>query len=311
MKKLYLLIFIVAFGLASCNNVSNKPVSEQLSTDELSKEIKSDITFSSFYESIRRSVDDMSDIKKAKYNDVTYRRLFQYFKFLTDTAYWKPLSEKWEKEWEDKFAVYLLKADSALNFWHKYLEENSLNKYVSIELSQIVKEYYEYIGGIKEVNLGFRLIPLQGAIEQIRFTYGYKPKINGDSKYYEKHNCISTSPFSTPTTRFWEVGYSDKEIFIGKNVETFLRDYNLYVDITSIRKDGINISTDDISIPKKVSECFENEKDYPALFEFSKEGLIKDIINKDFVTKWEYRSKKSDEVKEKRDKLCFDFLNDL
>jgi hypothetical protein len=311
MKKLCPLVFIVALGLTSCSNISNKSVSEKLSTPELSEAIKSDTSFSAFYEHIRKPVDEMSDIKKAKYNDVTYRRLFKYFKFITDTVYWKPLSVNWENEWTAKFAIYFSKADSALNSWHKYLEENSLNKYVSIELSQIDKEYYEYVGGIKEVHLGFRLTPLQGTIEQIRFTYGYKPKINGDNKYYEKHSCISTSPCSSPTIRFWEVGYSDKDNFMGKDVGTFLRDYNLYIEIKSIRKDGVNSNIDDISIPEKVSACFENEKDYPALFEFSKEELIKDIINKDFITKWEYKSKKADEVKEKKDKLCFDFLNDL
>ena len=296
MKKLYPLIIIAVFGLTSCSSISNKSVSEKMSTAELSAAIKSDTAFSAFYENIRKSVDEMSDIKKAKYNDVTYRRLFKYYKFITDSMYWEPLNEKWEKEWATKFTVYISKADSALNYWRNYLEERSLDKYVKIELSQISKEYYEYFGGIKEVNLGFRLTPLQGTIEQVQFTYGYKPKINGDNKYYEKHNCISISPFSLPTTRYWEVGYSDRDNFDGKTVETFLRDYNLYVEITSIRKDGVNISVDDISIPKKISECFENEKDYPELFEFSKQELIRELIYKDFITKREYRSKKKDEV---------------
>ena len=311
MKKIYSFIFIVGLALSSCNNISVKPVSEKLNTEELSKAIKSDTAFSNFYENTRKAVDDMSDIKKAQYNDVTYRRLFKYFKFLNDTSYWKPLAENWDKEWSDKFGIYLPKGDSALNYWRKFLEENSLNKYVKIELAQIDKEYYEYAGGIKEVNLGFRLTPLQGTIEQIRFTYGYKPKINGDSKYYDKHSCISTSPFSYPTIRLWEVGYSDRDNFVGKDVQTFLRDYNLYLEITSIRKNGINISSDDFSVPKKVSECFENEKDYPALFELSKDDLIKELINKDYISKWSYRNKKADELKEKKDKLCYDFLKDL
>jgi hypothetical protein len=298
-------------GLTGCNNISNKPVFEKLSAAELSKAIKSDSSFATFYENMRELVDEMSDIKKAKYNEVTYQRLFKYFKFISDTTYWDPLSEKWKKEWANKFSVSVSRADSTLNYWHKYLEENSLNKYVNIELAEIDKEYYEYIGGIKEVNLGFRLTPLEGKIEQIRFTYGYKPKINGDNKYYEKHSCISTSPISSPTTRFWEVGYSDRDNFAGKNVESFLRDYNLYIEITSIRKDGINTDIDDIAIPKTVLECFENQKDYPALFELNKEDLIKEMINKEFITEWEYRAKRSDEIKEKKDKLCFDFLNDL
>jgi len=310
MKKLFLSIFIVGFVIASCNRISNKPVSQKLSTSELSKAVESDTTFSYFYENIRKSVEEISDIKKAKYNEVTYDRIFTYFKFITDTAYWKPLIEKWEGEWTSEFAVNLSKADSALKFWRKYLEINSLNKYVNIELARIDKSYYEYIGGLKEVQLGFRLTPILGGVEQIRFTYGYKAKINGDDKYYEKHSCISTSPFSSPTTRFWEVEYSNRNTFGGENVESFLRDYNLYINITSIRKDGININIDDISVPAKIAECFEYEKDYPALFKLSREELIKEIINNDYVTKSEYVAKKTAEVREEKDKLCFDFLKD-
>jgi hypothetical protein len=311
MKKLYLLILIVAFGFNSCSYISNKPVSDKLSTKELSRAMKNDTLFADFYENIRNEVDDMSDIKKATYNDVTYRRLFKYIKFLQDTTYWNPLSEKWEKEWESEFGIYIQKADSVLNYWKRYLEDNSLDKYVKIELARIDKEYYDYIGEIKEVNLGFRLSPLQGTIEQIRFSYGYRAKINGDSKYYERHNCISTSPFSSPTVRYWEVVYSDKDNFAGENVETFLRDYNLYLEITNIRKDGVNISIDDFSVPKEVSECLENEKDYPLLFELSKDELIKELISNDYLGKSTYLNKKADEIYEKKDKLCFDLLREL
>jgi hypothetical protein len=308
MKNVCLLFFIVTFALSSCNKISDKSVSEKLSTEELSKAIKSDTLFSEFYEDVRKEVDNMSDIKKATYNDITYRRLFKYIKYLQDTTYWKPLHEKWEKEWESEYGKYLPKADSVLNYWKQYLAENSLDKYVKIELARIDKEWYDYIGEIKEVNLGFKLTPLQGTIEQIRFNYGYKPKINGDSKYYEKHNCISTSPFSSPTIRYWEVSYSDRDNFAGKNVETFLRDYNLFIEVTNIRKDGVNISTNDFNVPKEVSECLENEKDYPFLFDLSKDELIKEMINKDYLRKWEYQSKQADVLKEKKDKLCFDFL---
>lgn len=117
MKKLYLLIFVVTFVLNSCNNISNKHISEKLSTEELSAAIKSDSLFADFYEHVRKVVDNMSDIKKAKYNDITYRRLFKYIKFSNDTAYWKPLSEEWEKEWNTKYGIYLPKADSVLNYW--------------------------------------------------------------------------------------------------------------------------------------------------------------------------------------------------
>jgi hypothetical protein len=310
MKRLLYLILVFAIILSSCSKISDKPVSEKLSTDELSKAIKSDTLFTIFYEGIRKNVDEMDDIKKAKFNEVTYRRLFKYVKYLQDTTYWKPLTEKWEKEWEKDFGIYSTKADSTLNYWKKYLAENSLDKYVKVELAQIDKDYYDYIGELKEVSLGFKLTPLQGTIEQIRFNYGYKAKINGD-KYYETHNCISTSPFSTPAIRYWEVGYSNKDDFAGKSVETFLRDYNLQVEITSIRKNGVNISTDDFNVPEEVSDYFTNGENDDLMRDYYKDIVIKKIIYKDYLRKWEYRNKKADEITEKEDKLCFDFLEEL
>jgi len=310
MKRLSILIFGLAIILASCNKISDKPVSEKLSTDELSKAIKSDTSFTSFYENIRKGVDEIDDIKKAKFKDVTYRRLFKYYKFLQDTTYWKPLHEQWEKDWKNDFGIYTTKADSTLNYWKNYLAENSLDKYVKVELAQIDKEYYDYIGELKEVNLGFRLTPLQGTIEQIRFNYGYKAKINGD-KYFEKHNCISTSPFSSSIIRYWEVGYSDKDDFAGKSVETFLRDYNLQIEITSIRKNGVNISSDDLNVPEEVSDYLTYGESDDIMRDYYKEKVIKALINNAYMDKWEFISKKADEIREKEDKLCFDFLKEL
>lgn len=311
MKRLSLLIFVLAMILSSCSNISDRPISEKLSTDELSKAIKSDTLFTDFYENLRKSVDEMDDIKKAKFNDVTYRRFFKYYKFLQDTTYWKPKSENWEKEWEKDFGVYITKADSTLNYWKKYLAENSLDKYVKIELANIRKEYYDYIGELKEVNLGFRMTPLQGTVQQIRFNYGYKAKIHGDNNYYEKHKCIETDPLSSPRIGYWEVDYSDRNKFAGKNVETFLRDYNMHIEVVEIRKDGVNMSTADFSVPEEVTKCLEVENEYPSLFEMYKEDIIKNLIDKNYLGKWEYINKKADEIREKEDKLCFDFLKQL
>lgn len=311
MNRLSLFILGLTIIFSSCSDIPDKTVFEKLTTDELSKAIKSDTMFTSFYENIRKSVDEMDDIKKAKFNDVTYSRLFEYYKFLLDTTYWKPLSEKWEKEWEKEFGVYSAKADSTINYWKKYLTENSLDKYVRIELVNISKDYYDYIGGLKEVNLGFRMTPLQGPVQQIRFDYGYKAKIYGDDKSYEKHRCIEIEPLNSSRIGYWEVDYLDKDIFAGKNVETFLRDYNVYIEVVEIRKDGVNISTADFAVPKEVTECLEIEKEYPTLFEMYKDDLTKNLIKKDYIGKWEYSNKKTDQVQENEDKLCHDFLKEL
>lgn len=305
-------LFILGFAiiLASCNNISNKSVSEKLSTDELSKAIKSDTMFTSFYEYIHKSVEEMDDIKKAQFNDVTYRRLFKYYKFIQDTTYWKPLSAKWEKEWEKDNQIYLNKADSSIEYWKKYLIENSLDKYVKIELVSINKEYYDYIDELKEVNLGFRMTPLKGAVQQIRFDYGYKAKIHGDGNFYEKHRCIDTDPLNSSRIGFWEVDYSDKDKFVGKNIQTFLRDYNVYIEVVEIRKNNVNISSSDFAVPEEISKCLEVEKEYPTLFSIYKNDLIKKLIKKDYLDKWEHIDLKAKELQEKEDKICHDFLKE-
>lgn len=310
MKKIAIVLVIISIIISSCINISDKSVSEKLSTSELSKSIKIDTSFANFYEEIRKKVDEFDDIKKAKFNDVTYRRLFKFVKFTQDSTYWNPLYETWEKEWENDFGIYSTQADSIIDYWRKFLEENSLNQYVNIELATIDKNYYSYIGELKDVNLGFRLTPLQGAIEQIQFNYGYKAKIDGDNSF-EKHYCISTSPFSSPTVRYWEVRYSDKDIFAGKTVETFLRDYDLEIEITKLRKDGENMSTDDFNTPEEVLGYFNYEGDIKLMENHYKDKLIKKYIYKDYLRQWQYTNKKSDEVQEKEDKLCFDFLKEL
>lgn len=310
MIKKLLLFFGFTIILTSCSSIPEKPVFEKLSTEELAAVIKIDTSFTKFYGTLRKEVDEMDDIKKAKYNDVTYRRLFDYITFLKDTVYWNPLREKWDNEWQRDYGKYSSKADSTLNYWNKYISENSLNKYVKIELAQIDKDYYEYVGDLRDVSLGFILIPLQGPIEQITFNYGYMAKINGD-RYYEKHNCISTAPFSSPTIRFWEVGYSDKEKFSGKNVTTFLRDYNLHIEITSIRKNGLNISANDLNVPSEIADYFNYGENDTLMQDYYQDKIIKSIISKSYIGKLEYHLKKVDEIKEEEDKLCFDFLNEI
>ncbi len=309
--KIFLFLTIgFVLTLSSCSNIPNKPVSEKLSVDELAKVIKSDTSFNSFYEHLRREVDEMDDIKKATFNEVNYRRLFKYVKFLKDTIYWKPLNEKWEKEWKKEYGIYSKKADSTIDYWKTFLAQNSLDKYVKVELAKIDKYYYTYIGDLKEVYLGFKLTPLQGPIEQIRFNYSYKAKIYGDA-YSESHNCILTTPFSSPTIKYWEVDYSERDDFANISIGTFLRDYDVQIEITKIRKDGVNISTDDFKVPEEITDYFAHGENDELMRDYYKEKIIKELVNKDYLEKWEYRMKKANEIKEKEDKLCFDFLNEL
>lgn len=309
MKKMWLLLLIVPFLISSCNPVPNKPIYEKLTPDELAKAIKSDTSFTPFYEGIRVVAELMSDVQKATYKDLTYRRLFNYVSFLNDEAYWKPLTEEWESEWEKENSFYIPKVDSVIAYWEKYLEENSLNNYVKIELVQIKKKWYTYINRIEDVYLGFKLTPLKGRIDQVRFTYGYLPKIS-EKQYYSRKKCLDTDPLTAPRVDYWEVSYSDQDFFASQTVEHFLRDYNLYIEVTDIRKDGVNINKDDFDVPESISDYFDN-KGIDYMEDYYKGEVIKELINRDYLNVSDYCFQKVHEMSQKKDKLCYDFVQEM
>ena len=226
MKRI-ILAFTAIIVMIGCNKIPNKSVFEKLSTEELSVAFKYDDSFREFYESTRDNMDDVSDVIKATYSDITYRRFFDFYKILLDSNYMESIIDEYGLEWEMKYGVHLTKTDSVLNYWRNFKEENSLDKYVKIELASIDKEYYSF-GPLSDVKLGFRLTPLQGTVEQVIFTYGYNAKIHESSSLYDKKRCLTTRTFSSPIVRYWEVGYSDRDLFAGYNAETFQSDYNIY-----------------------------------------------------------------------------------
>ncbi len=310
MKRVFL-AFAAIIIITSCNKIPNKSIFEKLTTDELSTAFKQDNTFRDFYEFVREDLDEASDVVKATYNDITYRRFFNFFKFMMDSTNLAPKMQGWEAEWQNQYGVYLLKADSVLNYWQNYKAENSLDKYVKIELYEIDKEYYSYLGTLKNVNIGFRLTPLQGTVEQVVFTYGFNAKIHEGSEYYDKKRCRSTRPFSTPIVRYWKASYSDEDLLSGYNAETFLRDYNIYFEVTDIRIGGENLSIDNLNIPEVVSNCFDYENKYPSLYENEKNDLIKSLIYSDFVPINEYMEEKYVNSLKEKDEHCYNLIKEL
>lgn len=211
--RIFILISVITC-LISCNNVPNKSIFKPLSSDELSSIIKKEPRFAEFYETLQDEIKSFNEIERAKFNDITYRSLYKVIQFMNDTTNICPLERQWSTEWEEQFGGYESKIDSVVNYWTDYKIANSLDRFVKVEFAVIDKKYYSYSRDVKDVNLGFRLTPVQGTIEQIKFNYQYSAKI--DDFYGDKHRCISTTPFNTPVIRYWGVEYSDE-----KRLKTF------------------------------------------------------------------------------------------
>jgi len=294
-----LMILLLAVVLVSCNNIPNKSIFEPLTMKELGSIIKKDTLFEDFYRKQQATAAKFGEIDKARYSDVTYRSLYKMMQFVQDSTQITPLYKNAMKEWNNKFGSYHAKVDSVLNYWSDYKQDNSLDNYVKIEFKEIDKEYYSYNHGVKNVNLGFTLTPLQGEIEQVKFNYRYSAKIN--DIFGDKHNCISTAPFSKPVVRYWEVGYSDEKTLKNTTTDSFVRDYDIEIEVTHVRKDGNNYRIEDLNIPRSVTNVFETDSvRSPYLYSSYKEDIIKELLNTDYIKDYQFVENKVKEVLEEK-----------
>jgi hypothetical protein len=303
----------ILFGLmaallaVACSKIPDKPVTEKLGIEELSRAIKADTSFSSTYEFIRNHVDAMEDLEKAKFYDITYRRVSRYVEQFKDTSELKKWGKEWDAEWEGKFGSFESKGDSIVSYWRNYLKENSLNRLVKFELADIKKSYYAYVGGVKDMRIGIRMTPTQGGIEQINFTYGFVLKIKDDGGYFSKRECLFTQPFDQATTSYWDLNYADRDKFENESVESFLQKYNLYFDVKDIRMNGVNFHADSIAIPKSIKKYFEYDK-YPSLQTYFKDDVMKEFIDTSYIGKVAYSNKKFEDMMRAEDEAVYNFL---
>jgi len=316
MKRIIYLLFAVA--LFSCNSPLDKSIFEPLSVEELKKSIEKDSLFKNTYECIVYVRDTVlkSDMEKVKFADLTYERIHDFVEFSSDTTYFNPIGERIEKEWKEKYGIYKDKVDSVSNYWKKYKEENSIEQYVKVELVEIDKEYCSDLSDIRNVNLGFRLTPLKGKIEQIRFGYSIEAKIDEKDKEdiyssiyssLDKSWCLITSPFSRPVVRYWEANYTNEKILKYETLETLLRDYNIYIEIDVIRKDGKNLSNDDLNIPVALENHWKYEnKEY--LQDLHLGNVVKEVLHKEYMEEYKYCFQEIDKIWKEKDSLVFEFL---
>lgn len=313
----YNVAIILVISIFSCKNPLNKPIFQPLTVEELKDAIQKDSVFEESYKYIQLIKDSVlkSDLDKAKWADLTYNRIYKIVKLAIDTTYFKPIGEDLKKEWNEKYGKYQAKVDSVSNYWKHYKSQNSLEQYVNVELVEINKEYYEYIGDVKSVNLGFRLTPLKGQVDQLRFSYRIEPKINqkdedNESLYsvLDKSWCLSTTPFSKPIIRYWEANYTNEKILKSKTIETVKRDYNIYIEIDEIRKDGTNMSNDDLHIPESVQNHWRYEnKEY--LKDLYVPDVVKEVLHEEYLPEYEYRQQGIDKLLKKKDSVAFEFLS--
>ena len=307
MRKV-LLMLCVAFGMG-CSNGLNKPIIETLSVDELKANMESDTTFTDFYKDVQRLRSWVlgSDVNQAKWGNITYNDLKEYQKKVTDTTFTKKLAETFREEYKHLYPDYSSKVDSIMNYWREYKEQNKLETYVKIEFAELWKEYYSYSGDVKDVNVGFRVIPLKGTIEQLVFRYDIKSKISNSKTIglYDGNRCLASSPIRSSKVLYWEADYSDEKYLKNMTNTEVKRDYDFIIEIVEVRVDGENLNEKLEAVPYSVNMALKycsSDNNYYA------DDIIKALVDSTYKSFNEYASPKYDEAFRKINPEVYDFL---
>lgn len=290
------LLFLGIFLLASCSsNGLNKSITEPLSVEELKVNMKKDTTFTEFYSNIQEVRDWINgdDVLQAKYGDITYKQIKKFVKHANDTTYFKKKSDKWKEEYATLYPKYDNQVDSIITYWKAYKEQYNMDSLVVIEYEKLWKEYYSYIGSIKNVNIGFKITPLKGPIDQLIFRYEMRTKVSNDgnssiySRLWNSHRCVASSPITKPTVLYWEADYSDEKKLEGCSSEDVKRDYDFIIELVNVRVNGENYEDKLKLIPESVSDLFRWSDD-SFMTDYYKDKVIQELINKDYKSYDEY-----------------------
>lgn len=309
MKRVIYLLFAAVIALSSCSHGMNKSIIEPMSVDELRANMKEDTTFTDFYDLAQKLSKWIitSDVRQAKYGDVTYKRLKKYITHSSDTSFFGKKERVWKEEYAKLYPDYSHQVDSIMNYWRAYKESYNMDSLVTIEFSELWKEYYSYSGDIKDVNIGFLITPLKGTIDQLIFRYEMKTKVGNDGSIslFNGHRCVATSPISKPRTLYWEAYYSDEKTLKGRSSAEVKRDYDFNIELVNVRINGENYEDKLNQIPdpvhKALKYCTEGNNWY-------EDDIIRMFLNPDYNDFAEYCQPLGEAEMKKYDQGVFDLL---
>lgn len=294
MKRQILLLGLIVI-LGSCSHGLNKPIIEPLSVKDLRANMK-DTTFTDFYSHIQEISAWIltDDLRQAKYGKITYRRMKKYAEYGSDTTAYKKKQAAWKAEYDSKYPCYDKQVDSIVLYWKEYQQRYNMDSLVTIEFADLWKEYYTYSRDLRDVNIGFRITPLKGTIDQLVFRYEMVTKVSNTGKigYLDGHRCVASSPISKSKVCYWEAGYSDEQILKGRTVAEIKRDYDFNIELVNVRINGENYEERLDAVPYNVKHYLESiqENDFDFMIDYYKSKIITESIDPNYKSLSDYTS---------------------
>lgn len=297
--KLSFVVFVIC--LTSCtNNGLNKPITEELSVNELKTNLQNDTRFEYFYNQCRREADWISadKMRLAKYGGITYKKMW-------DANYNMIDGGKIDAQHLELFPhreTYHIQADSILDCLDA-LQPDSL-----IKLLFNYKTNNETLLGTM-TEYGFLAVPLKGEVEQFSYYFYFSKKIDGiktmnDIPYRNRYYGSHDSPIIRETSIDALGGLVDvlKDVTLAE----LKRDYYFIYTITNARYNGKNWS----DIPYEIRDYLTENRDNEFVHNRAIELTIREYIDKNYVPYFDYYQQQSFNILKEKEPLIYDFYNE-
>lgn len=309
-KTLSLAAAILALSLSACSSIPDKPVTEPLETEELSKAMKSDSLFAEVYEYARFCTALMSETEKARYSEISYRRALDYARYIEDGEHWDKQRAKYEKEWEKQNDELGAEVDKEIERVRKSIDESGIYDKVSIELKDIKDKpvYFLFSSFSSTIGFSFEVVPLAGTINELDFAYGF---VNP----YNKKNEFEFLASKRITKR--EI--ADTAIIAGRDVsletgtaptkEELLKEMGFMVIPLEVVMGSDTVSIHARDIADNVLKCIcINKAKFPKAYEHSRDLAMRELFPDKVMGRNKYVKEKEKEEKKQKDELCYEFF---
>lgn len=296
-----LVLALCIFSMTKCtNNGMNKPITQELTAEELKANIKNNPDFENHYKWCRSLAEWIGDdnMKLAKYGDITYQQLWDVNHSLID---WEKLDAQ-HLAMYPKREEYRLQADSILNS----LEAMRPDSLVKLEFYKKVN-YESFLG--TQTKYYFIATPLNGDVEQFSYYYNFSKKIYGhksieEISHRDRHYGSQDAPITNATII---EDYGELVDLLEKlTTDEIKRDYDFLYTITDARYQGRNWG----DIPDEIHWYFDYNRDSEGMRNTAKEVAIKEYIDRDYLPFTEYYKQQRDLILKEKAPKVLDLLNE-
>lgn len=321
-----LVSFICLAGLlAACGGPEDRPVSEELSLEEINTLLKKNPDFQEAVNMAERFRFMAPTVEMARANDLSYEELQEFLDESTDDRLRERLQNEARTEWTTRYGAAAAQVPGLITHWHDYLDSLRPERYVSVRL--LATDPGESIYGAARVTLEFA--PTRGTINRLKGRFGLFPRNREhgfDDFSIARHNDFDFPQGINGPTRIttrmqysiWDIadgdiGYNMYPDRPGLPIDALLEKYEFDYAVFEVVVNGREVNFSEIyeQVPQSIRDYWnKRDEEHPEREEELMGDIARELIMPDFVCGSRFIHRYEEEYFRSRDSLAAWFVLD-